>query len=196
MRELVLSGRICRRRQRRRSVSSLVPAALAFAVAVGAAAQAQPRGGTVAPADAPWSARMAPEDEPGERLVVEGTVRSAAGEPLAGVSVFAYQTGADGIYGPQGNRDPRLRVHLRTDRRGRYQFATVRPGSYPGTRIAAHIHVHVTPRDGKEQVSEVVFEDDRFVTAAMRRDPFFAVRPVERGEDDVARVTYDVEIAD
>jgi protocatechuate 3,4-dioxygenase beta subunit len=175
----------------RRSPVRFAAPLLVFALAAGAVL-AQPRD-TVAPSDAPWSARMAPEGEPGERLVVEGTVRGAGGEPLAGVSVFAYQTGADGIYGPKGSSDPRLRVHLRTDRRGRYRFETVRPGSYPGTRIAAHIHFHVTPPDGEERVSEVVFEGDRFVTAAMRANPFFVVRPVEPGADG-GRVVYDVAI--
>lgn len=159
-------------------------------------APAQPRGDTVAPADAPWSARMTPEGEPGEALVVEGTVTGAGGGPLEGVSVFAYQTGADGVYGPRGNSDPRLRVHLRTDERGRYRFETVRPGSYPGTRIAAHIHFHVTPPGGGERVSEVVFEGDPFISAEMRENPFFVVRPVETGAGGVERVTYDVVIED
>lgn len=160
------------------------------------AVRAQPRGGTVAPGDAPWSARMTPDGEPGEPLVVEGTVRGAGGKPLAGVSVFAYQTGADGIYGPNGNSDPRLRVSLRTDKRGRYRFETVRPGSYPGTRVPAHIHFHVTPPGGSERVSEVVFEGDPFVTAAMRANSFFAVRPIERGANGVGHVIYDVAIED
>jgi protocatechuate 3,4-dioxygenase beta subunit len=171
-------------------------AAFGLLLAVGLAAQAQPRAGTVAPSDAPWSARMTPIGEPGERLVVEGTVRGAGGKPLAGVSVFAYQTGADGIYGPKGNSDPRLRIHLRTDERGRYRFETVRPGGYPGTRIAAHIHFHVTPPGDRERVSEVVFEGDPFVTAEMRRNPFFAVRPVERRADGAGHVTYDVDVED
>ena len=158
--------------------------------------QAQPRGGTVAPSDAPWWARMAPAGEPGEPLVVEGTIRGDGGKPFAGVSVFAYQTGADGIYGPKGSSDPRLRVHLRTDRQGRYRFDTVRPGSYPGTRIAAHIHFHVTPPSGRERVSEVVFEGDPFVTAEMRASDFFVVRPVERGADGTGHVTYDVDLED
>jgi hypothetical protein len=170
---------------------------LALAVAVlllawPAEAPAQPRGDTVAPDDAPSSARMTPEDEPGEPLIVEGTVTGPGGEPLAGASVFAYQTGADGVYGPRGNSDPRLRVYLRTDERGRYRFETVTPGSYPGTRIAAHIHFHTTPRGGREHVSEVVFEGDPYITDRMRANPFFAVRPIERGDDGVGRVTYDI----
>jgi protocatechuate 3,4-dioxygenase beta subunit len=169
--------------------------AVALLLAGGIAVQARP-GDTVAPSDAPWSAPMAPNGEPGQRLVVEGTVRGAGGKPLTGVSVFAYQTGADGIYGPQGNSDPRLRVHLRTDARGRYRFETVRPGSYPGTRIAAHIHFHVTPPGGKERVTEVVFEDDPFVTSEMRGNAFFVVRPVERGAGGAGRVVYDVDLAD
>ncbi len=178
---------------RRCGVAALAAAAL---LAWASEAPAQPRGDTVAPAGAPWSARMTPDGEPGEPLVVEGTVTGAGGEPLAGVSVFAYQTGADGVYGPNGNSDPRLRVHLRTDARGRYRFETVRPGSYPGTRIAAHIHFHVTPPGDRERVSEVVFEGDPYLTERMRGNPFFAVRPVERGEGGAGRVTYDVVIED
>jgi protocatechuate 3,4-dioxygenase beta subunit len=180
----------------RRRLPRWTLAAFALLVAAVLPVHAQPRGRTVAPEDAPWSARMAPVGEPGTRLVVEGTVRGDGGKPLAGVSVFAYQTGADGIYGPKGNSDPRLRVYLRTDGRGRYRFETVRPGSYPGTRIAAHIHFHVTPPGGTERVSEVVFADDPFVTAEMRANAFFAVRPVGRGADGAGHVTYDVDLAD
>ena len=98
-----------------------------------------------------------------------------------------------GIYGPKGNSDPRLKVHLRTDGRGRYRFEKmVRPGSYPGTRIAAHIHFHVTPPRGRERVSEWSSKGDPFVTAEMRASTFFVVRPVERGADGVGHVTYDV----
>ena len=177
-----------------RSARSRRPAFAAAAVLVllgTAVSEAQPRGDTVAPDDAPWSARMTPEGEPGEPLVVEGTVTGAGGQPLAGASVFAYQTGADGVYGPRGNADPRLRVHLRTGARGRYRFETVRPGSYPGTRIAAHIHFHTRPRGGEEHVSELVFEGDPYITDRMRRSDFFTVRPIELG-----RVTYDIEMED
>lgn len=182
--------RLDRRRRARRAL-----AVLPLLVVASQPVHARPRD-TVAPSDAPWSARMAPAGEPGERMVVEGTIRSDGAKPLAGVSVFAYQTGADGIYGPRGNSDPRLKVHLRTDWRGRYRFETVRPGSYPGTRIAAHIHFHVTPAGGRERVSEVVFEGDPFVTAEMRASTFFVVRPVERGADGVGHVTYDVVLED
>src|SRR5688500_8703593 len=182
------AGRIDDPRRGRALLARSAPLALAVLVAAAVAAQAQPRGGTVAPSDAPWSARLTPAGEPGELLVVEGTLRGAGGKPLPGVSVFAYQTGADGIYGPKGNSDPRLRVSLRTDKRGRYRFETVRPGSYPGTRVPAHIHFHVTPPGGRERVSEVVFEGDPFVTAEMRASSFFVVRPVERGADGAGHV--------
>lgn len=152
-------------------------------------AAAQPLGDTVAPPDAPADGSMTAAGEPGEPLVVSGTVYGAAGEPLAGASVFAYQTDAEGIYGPDGNADPRLRVYLRTDERGRYRFTTIRPGSYPGTRIAAHIHFHVTPAVGGEAVSELVFEGDPYITERMRRNDFFTVRPIEDGA-----VTYDIRL--
>lgn len=194
MRRFDVPGRLHDLRRDPPLLHRCVVTALATFLALGCEAQAQPRGGTVAPSDAPWSARMTPDGEPGVRLVVGGTVRDAAGKPLAGVSVFAYQTGADGIYGPEGSSDPRLRVYLRTDKRGRYRFETVRPGSYPGTRIPAHIHFHVTPPSGRERVSEVVFDDDRFVTAEMRANSFFAVRPVKPGRDGAGHVTYDLDV--
>jgi protocatechuate 3,4-dioxygenase, beta subunit len=33
---------------------------------------------------------------------------------------------------------------LRTHWEGRYSFRTIRPGSYPGTRVPQHIHYEVT----------------------------------------------------
>ena len=43
-------------------------------------------------------ARIAPQDEPGEPLVLEGIVRDAAGAPREGIVVYAYHTDAGGSY--------------------------------------------------------------------------------------------------
>jgi protocatechuate 3,4-dioxygenase beta subunit len=118
----------------------------------------------VAPRDAPSSADVAPAGEPGKRLEVNGIVYAADGRtPVAGASVYVYQTDARGYYRPDdrmGNRNRRLMALLRTDDRGRYSYRTIRPGSSPGTRVPKHIHYEVTAQDRGTRIFETVFEDD------------------------------------
>lgn len=172
-------------------------AAVAMFAFGGGACSAQDRAATRAPAGAPASAVVAAADEPGERLVVEGRVLAADGEtPVAGASLYAYHTDAAGLYGPGGNRNPRLRAYLRTDAQGRYRFETVKPAPYPGGGIPAHIHVHVAPpAGGAERVTEVVFAGEPWVTDRMRGSDFYAVVPLERGADGVLRCAYDPRLA-
>jgi protocatechuate 3,4-dioxygenase beta subunit len=151
----------------------------------------------VAPKDAPSSAEVAPSGEPGERLEVSGVVYAVDGRtPIVGASVYVYQTDARGYYRPEdamGNRDPRLRALLRTDAQGRYSYRTIRPGSYPGTRVPQHIHYEVTAEGRGTRIFEIVFEDDPFVTSQIREDAarpgsIYALRRVDPG----GRVIQDV----
>jgi protocatechuate 3,4-dioxygenase beta subunit len=134
---------------------------------------------TVAPADAPASIVVTPPSEPGESLVINGVVFQADGRtPLRGASVYVYQTDARGYYAPDNARasdNPRLRGYLRTDAQGRYEFRTVRPGSYPGTQNPGHIHYHVSAPGYRERVFEIVVEGDSLIPAQWRRD---ATNPV------------------
>lgn len=173
-------------------------AALVALLAVPLAAREAPR---VAPADAPSSAAVAPAGEPGRRLEVRGAVYGADGRtPLPRASVYVYQTDARGYYRPDdamGNRDPRLRALLRTDAAGRYSFTTVRPGSYPGTRVPQHIHYEVEADGHARRVFEIVFEDDPNVTDEVRRraaapGSMFSLRRVELGPAGSGLVTQDV----
>ncbi len=155
--------------------------------------------GRIAPANAPASADAAPPGEPGGRLEVSGVV-SDGRAPVAGASVYVYQTDARGYYRPDdamANRNPRLKALLRTDAGGRYSVRTVRPGSYPGTRVPQHIHYEVTAPGRRARIFEIVFEDDPFLTADVRRDAarpssFYSLRAVRRGSDGVDRVQQDV----
>jgi len=173
------------------AVASMLGAASLFA--------AEPR--RIAPKDAPSSADVAAADEPGRRLEVSGTVYTAAGrKPLAGASVYVYQTDAKGYYRPDdamGNRDPRLKALLRTDAQGRYSYRTIRPGSYPSSSVPQHIHYEVTAEGQGSRIFEIVFDDDPFVTAKIREDAaraesIYALQRVTRGPGDVGRVTQDV----
>jgi protocatechuate 3,4-dioxygenase beta subunit len=155
----------------------------------------------VAPASAPSSGEVAPADEPGERLEVKGVVYAADGRtPIPGASLYVYQTDARGHYRPEdamGNRNPRLLLLLRSDAAGRYSFRTIRPGSYPGTRVPQHIHYEVAAPGHATRIFEIVFEQDPLVTAEIRRQAaepgsVFSIRPIEPGASGVGQVTQDV----
>lgn len=129
---------------------------------------------TVAPGNAPSRVVVPPANEPGESLVISGVVFKADGRtPLADASVYVYQTDAAGAYAKDNVRasdNPRLRGYLRTDAEGRYEFRTIRPGSYPGTRNPGHIHYHVNAPGHSERVFEIVFEGDTLIPEQWKRD--------------------------
>jgi protocatechuate 3,4-dioxygenase beta subunit len=137
-----------------------------------------------APEGTPSSGRMTPVGEPGPPLAVSGVVVDINGKAVPGASLYAYQTDAEGYYGVKpasDNRNPRLKVLLRTDSEGRWSFETIRPGSYPSSRIPAHIHFEVSAQGFQQKNFEIVFTGDPFITAQMHTDPAFSVRPVESG---------------
>ena len=138
-----------------------------------------------APASAPSSGRVAPAGEPGQPLSVSGTVVGADDKPIAGASIYVYQTDREGYYGVKpasDNRNPRLKLFLRTDASGGWSFETVQPGSYPSSRVPGHIHFEVTAPGRAPFIFEIVFEGDPFVTDAMRRNAAFSVRPIQGGK--------------
>jgi protocatechuate 3,4-dioxygenase beta subunit len=161
-----------------------------LAVCVAAAGVVVAQSPHVAPQSAPASGQLAPATEPGTKLHVSGVVVSSTGTPVAGASIYAYQTDAEGYYGVKpasDNRNPRLKVYLRSGPRGEWSFQTIRPGSYPSSRVPGHIHFEVSAAGFSDRVFEIVFEGDPFVTAEMRRNAAFSVRPIEPGTP--ARVT-------
>ena len=153
-------------------------------------------------------ATLAGAEEPGERLVVTGTVYESDGEtPAPGVLVYAYHTDAEGIYSKRGDetgngrRHGRLRGWLVTGPDGRYRLDTIRPAGYPGSREPAHIHMTVRPPGGEEMwIDSIEFADDPRLTDAHRarldeRGGSGIVEAV-RGEDGVWRATRDVVLPD
>lgn len=150
-----------------------------------------------APEDAPSRLTIAAPAEPGTRLAVSGRVLDANSQPVAGASIYVYHTDNNGEYvrGSNGGNDrPRLYGYLRTDAQGRYSFATVRPGSYPNSRIPGHIHFEVTATGHAPRIYEIVFEGDSFISDQFReqaRRPFgnveiVAGRPTSSGSLEVA----------
>ena len=154
---------------------------LAYALAMVALAGQQVQ---EAPAAALSTARLTQAGEPGQPLTVSGTVVGVAGKPIPGASLYVYQTDAEGYYGikpASDSRNPRLKTFLRSAADGSWSFETIKPGSYPGSRVPGHIHFEVAAAGFTSRIFEIVFEGDPFVTEAMRSNPAFSVRPIESG---------------
>jgi protocatechuate 3,4-dioxygenase beta subunit len=134
-------------------------------------------------------ARIAPENEPGPPLVIHGHAFAAdRTTPLANAIVFAYHTDREGVYNAPGTpaHSWRLRGWARTGADGRFEFRTIRPGAYPGRRVAEHVHFTIfTPSGERYHAGELNFADDTLVpdserTASGREGEFGGVRPVRR----------------
>jgi protocatechuate 3,4-dioxygenase beta subunit len=140
------------------------------------------------PARVSSSERIAPATEPGTPFLVRATLLDPAGKPAAGVQVFAYQTDRTGIYAAPGAADPwRLKGWAVTDAQGRFEFRTIRPGSYPEGGVPAHIHLIFTAACCGRQTSELVFDDDPLITKEFRereRNPniFVFGRPTQKAD--------------
>lgn len=121
--------------------------------------------------------RIAPPGEPGQPLIIDGTVRDQRGEPAPGIIVYAYHTDANGIYRPIDNapgewarRHGQLRGWAKTDSLGHYRFITIRPGHYPNRNAPAHVHMHVIePGCCTYYIASIHFDDDPLLSAATRR---------------------------
>jgi protocatechuate 3,4-dioxygenase beta subunit len=168
-----------------------------------------------APSNAPSTVVIAGKDEPGERLVVTG--RTLVGKkPVAGVSLYVFHTDINGLYAPDisdlnaAELNPRLHSSLRTDAQGRYQYETIRPGSYGNG--ASHVHYVVKAPGYKPLLLALQFEDDPIVVRLRKagrplldpnafkngpcksRPDCVLIRPVKRDAQGVSHVTRDIQM--
>jgi protocatechuate 3,4-dioxygenase beta subunit len=115
------------------------------------------------------------------------------------VVVFAYQTDRGGRYNTADRPGWRLRGWARTDAKGRFQFHTIRPGSYPNGQTAAHVHITIHgPGLSRRWTPELQFTDDPLVSQRDRQrsgamGKFGGVRPVTR-RNGVQHVEYNIRI--
>jgi protocatechuate 3,4-dioxygenase beta subunit len=127
-----------------------------------------------APDSLSWSTRIAQSTEPGERLVVTGTVYGEdRTTPERDVRIYVYHTNAEGVYPKRGDERGTGRYHgylrgwMKTDAEGRYQFETIRPAPYE-THGGEPAHVHYTiqaPGEAEYWLNAAWFSDDPRVTA-------------------------------
>jgi protocatechuate 3,4-dioxygenase, beta subunit len=152
--------------------SSSIPLWPLPSLANGALPECEWCGAPEAPANLTSIAILAAPDEPGERLVVRGTVFAPDRvTPVRGVLIYAYNTNTAGIYPRRGNemgngrRHGYLRDWLISDEQGRFEIRTILPGHYPGRNSPRHIHMTVTePGRPEYWIDPVNFEGDPLLT--------------------------------
>ncbi len=110
---------------------------------------------------APHRAVLATDRDDGERLVLSGTVRTTACEPLANAELDIWHADARGAYDNDGYG---LRGKLVTDRLGRWQVKTIVPGRYLNGRRyrPTHIHVKLRAAGQRELTTQLYFAGDPY----------------------------------
>ncbi len=142
-------------------------------------------------------------DHGGDIVLVEGTVRSADGEPITGATLDIWQTAPNGLYSSQDPAQETYSFHalFTTSEDGRYTFTTARPVSYTvptdgpvGSILNAtgrhpwrpsHLHYIVKAKGHRPLVTEVFPDDDPYLD----QDTVFGVR------DDLV-ISYSAQTAD
>jgi len=144
--------------------------------------------------EVPSRIQIAGRSEPGVRLILSGRALGRDGKPLAGVEIYAYHTGADGLYRADRytpewpSKPPRLEGTLRTAADGSYQIDTIKPGAYPSRNNPAHIHFKLRARGYPEQGETIWFEGDPLLTSQQK--PAYVVR-LQRDSAGVLHGTHD-----
>lgn len=121
----------------------------------------------------PSTISIASPQEPGERLIISGTIYLPDGiTPAKGAILALWHTDAKGYYaeegGEAGEEHPRLHARLQTDADGKYEFRTIKPAPYPHRSVPAHIHGHISAPGFPEYAIVYYFEGDRFIKAEDR----------------------------
>jgi len=162
-----------------------------------------------APPDLTASMQIAPEEEPGVRIVLRGRVFEPGGvTPAPDVLMYAYHTDITGIYRKDGDETGNGKLHgalrgwLRTDEQGRYEIRTVKPAAYPSRSEPAHIHITFKPEGRPEQWADsFLFEGDTLISDQERSKDDGAARfgqivALEPGPDGVLTAQRDFALFD
>ncbi|HEX9125506.1 MAG TPA: hypothetical protein VF948_03835 [Methylomirabilota bacterium] len=102
----------------------------------------------------PMRASLLEPGMPGTKLVIEGSVLTAACKPVPRAMLDFWQADAAGRYDNAGYR---LRGHQLTNEAGRYRLETVVPAEYPGR--TRHIHVKVQAPGQPALTTQLYFPD-------------------------------------
>jgi protocatechuate 3,4-dioxygenase beta subunit len=109
---------------------------------------------------------IASGDEPGERLVMTGTIFQPDGRtPAEGVVLYVYHTDNTGYYSKDDDPyNPRLRGWMKTGPDGKYEFDTIKPAPYPRRDTPAHIHAQIySDKIAEHSIDEYWFDGDPLI---------------------------------
>lgn len=118
-------------------------------------------------AGAPNRATLVAPRDPGERLVLTGTVRNTRCEPIAGAVLDIWHADARGDYDNDGWG---LRGTLTTDALGRWRLDSIVPGRYLNGRRyrPSHVHFKLRAAEMRELTTQLYFAGDPYLEG----DPF------------------------
>lgn len=114
----------------------------------------------------------------GPKMEISGIVYKRDGKtPAPNVVLYIYHTDQAGKYATRGNekgwgrRHGYIRGWMKTNEKGAYKFYTIKPASYPQSKIPAHIHPIIKePGINEYWIDEYLFENDVFLTAQEREN--------------------------
>lgn len=154
------------------------------------------------PDDVSWRTAFPITKEDGDPMIVSGTVYKADGKtPAPNTLIYFYHTDKFGIYGRDGQpKHGRFRGWMLTDAKGKYEFSSIRPASYPNSTQSQHVHMTITTPDSQEYwIDSILFEGDRFLTTRERegsgkRGGFNPIVSLEKGKGDVYRAVRNIQL--
>jgi protocatechuate 3,4-dioxygenase beta subunit len=118
--------------------------------------------------DIPSKVKLVADSEPGEVMIISGTVYLPDGKTPKGAILSVWHTDAKGYYieggGGAGELHPRIHGRMKTGADGKYEFRTIRPGQYPSHTSPAHVHGHISAPDFPEYPVVYYFEGDDLIT--------------------------------
>lgn len=168
---------------------------------------AQPRGAEAmgaieVPDNVSWRTAFATSKDDGEAMIISGTVYKPDGKTVApNTLIYFYHTDKYGIYGRDGQpKHGRFRGWMLTDKQGRYEFASIRPASYPNSTQSQHVHMTVTTTSSREDwIDSILFEGDKFLTQRERewsgkRGGFNPIIQLTPGQDGILRGVRDIQL--
>jgi len=117
----------------------------------------------------PSKLKLVSDDEPGEPMIISGTIYLPDGKtPAKGAILAIWHTDAKGNYisagGGAGEEHPRIHGRLETGTDGTYEIRSIRPAPYPSNTTPAHIHGHISAPNYPEYPIIYYFEDDKLIT--------------------------------
>ncbi len=146
------------------------------------------------PANLTWETKLTNSSEPGEPMIISGTIYKRDGKtPAPDVILYIYHTDATGKYSPSpnqtnGKRHGHLRGWMKTDGQGSYKLVTIRPASYPNRQAPQHIHPIIKePGTSLYWIDEYLFDDDPLLNEEEKK------RQEKRGGPGIIHLTKDAQ---